>query len=370
MRPRVLFLVPWGVEQPSTRFRVSQYLPYFEDAGVEVVDVVEINGRLSPGELASTFISLLQSLRRSDIVFNHRVPLPAFVSRLLSAKCRVVFDLDDALFVKPFSWSPKKDFAARRRVIDYALGHADAVIAGNDYLADYAKGFSQRVVVIPTGVDTGEDEIDEARFRRWSFTRQVYRPPEGEANRGEVVIGWIGTPNNLCWLDQVGPALRVLQQRHRVQVKVVSGAPWTFPGLEVTNKPWSLAEEVADVQSFDIGLMPLDPDEPFLKGKCGFKIIEYMAVGKPAVASDVGVNASIIRPGYNGYLVSQPDEWLSHLERLVLDAPLRRKMGKEARATVVERYSVRALLPEYLALFRELCQEPGRPAETATLRAH
>jgi len=356
---RVLFLVPRGFTHPSVRFRVYQLLPYFERAGhVEIVDVITVNGKLPPLELASTLFSLVRQSRRSDVIFIHRVPLPIPLLRGLAIGHKMVFDFDDAIFVPSVNWPVGKDFGQRKRVINYALGQADVVIAGNDYLADYARHYSDNVVVISTVVDTGQQDLDASCFNRWKFSRQVFRPAankeEVSAVLNPVVVGWIGTPSNIQWPNIVGPSLKTLQEKHSVQVKIVSSREWHFPGLQVTNKAWRLEDEVADVQSFDIGLMPLDVNDPFLKGKCGFKIIEYMATGCPAVASAVGINSEIIKHGLTGFLVSDASEWVGYLERLVQDPALRSKMGQAARRRAVENYSVASVLPRYLSVFEGL----------------
>jgi len=140
--------------------------------------------------------------------------------------------------------------------------------------------------------------------------------------------------------------LRTLQREHHFELRVVSDEPWEKDGLMIANKPWSLETEVADVQGFDIGIMPLDADNPFVLGKCGFKLIEYMACGKPTVATAVGVNTSIVDHGVDGFLAQSQADWSNSLRLLLEDAELRSRIGQAARKKIEERYSIASVLPK------------------------
>ena len=356
---RVLFITAGGVTKASARFRVYQFLPYFECFGnVEVVDVIPVNTSLPLAQIARAFLSIACKASTSDIVFIQKARLPASFVRLLDSFCQVVYDFDDAVFLPPPTWPEGMDFDGRRRRLDFTLGRASAVIAGNQYLANYARAYSDNVWVVPTVVDTGQMDIDSGCFNRWQLPRQVFQPLDAEQSPPDplvpTVIGWIGGPEHVHLLDALGPVLRSLQKRTGIVIKVVSSRPWTFPGLHVINKEWRLEYEVADVQSFDVGLMPLDTGDPFLQGKCGFKIIEYIAVGALPVASSVGANVEIIEHGTNGFLVSHSSEWEGYLETLVHDRALRNKMSVAARHRAVENYSVSSVLSTYVALFETL----------------
>jgi glycosyltransferase involved in cell wall biosynthesis len=353
---RVLFATSTSPSRASARFRVYQFLPYFQQwEGLEIVDVVPVGSARSPLRLARTFLALAQRARQSDLLFIQRARLPIPYVRWMARQCRIIYDFDDAIFV-PRTTVPGDGLRRRLQRLEYVLARSSAVIAGNQYLADYSSQYADQVVVVPTVVDTGQDRVDAAAFRRWAFDRQVFAPPERQdlatSLPDPVVVGWIGGPWHIQWLDMVGPALVVLQQRYGIEVKVVSSREWHFPGLEVRNKKWSLADEVADVQSFDLGLMPLDPSLPRLQGKCGFKIIAYMAAGVAPVASAVGVNTEIIEQGVSGFLVSDSSEWQCYLELLVTDLVLRRRMVTAARQRIVSDYSIASVLPHYAGLFR------------------
>lgn len=358
---RVLFLATGGATQASTRFRVLQFLPYFEKMEeVEVLDVVVLNSQMSPLKMAKRLVYLLRMAIIADILFIQKARLPGFLTVGLGKLCKLVYDFDDAIFLPSPSWSKEKDFSKRRKRLEQMLQHIQVVIAGNAYLAEYARVHSDNVHVIPTVVDTGQMEIEIDASSRWS-TRQVFKPKTkfDGASSAPVVIGWIGGTAHTSQLDAIGEVLRKMQQEHGAQIKVVSGRDWQFPGLQVINKRWILQKEVTDVQSFDIGLMPLDAGEPFLEGKCGFKAIEYMAVGIPVVASPVGVNADIIHHGVNGFLAESSDDWKSHLELLIQDVGLREKLGRGGRNLVMQEFSVASVIPQYLNVFRYLSRGPS-----------
>ncbi len=149
--------------------------------------------------------------------------------------------------------------------------------------------------------------------------------------------------------------LRVLAENHGVVVRAVGAGREAerdrFRDLELIE--WSEANEVAEVQSFDIGIMPLQ-DQPFERGKCGYKLIQYMSCGLPVVASPVGVNAEIVREGFNGFLASNEDEWREALTMLITDGVLRDRMGRAGREIVVERYSLVSQAPRLVELFSSL----------------
>ena len=166
-----------------------------------------------------------------------------------------------------------------------------------------------RIVQLPSVVDT-----------------DVY-VPGGRARQGPPVVGWIGSPTTAPYLRLVEDVLAGLVREGRVQVTLVGVEPgrtrWAFACAE---RAWQAAREVADLQSFDIGIMPL-PDEPWARGKCGFKLIQYMACGLPVVATPVGVNTDIVENGVNGFWASNTGEWVAALEKLKGDAALRRRLG-------------------------------------------
>lgn len=339
----------------SARFRVYQFLPYFEDLRfVAITGTVVFNRKLGTAALIIAVIKMIYLGIICDVMLVQKVRFPRPILRLLTMLTYVVYDFDDSNFLPPPSWNSRNDFAPRRDRLEYCLRHSHQVIAGNEYLADYARQFSQRVIVIPTVVTTSAGL--PADHYRWGVPAQIYLPKQNEESDG-LTIGWIGQGEHIRQLDQVLNALRTLQNTHSVCVKVVSSHQWLPDGLSVVNKTWVLQEEVADVQSFDIGVMPLNAQDPFLKGKCAFKAIEYMAVGIPVVATSVGANKKAIIHGETGYLVEKPEDWELYLTRLIVEEDLRREMGRNGRRWIEAQYSLDATLPSYIEL---LTQMPNR----------
>lgn len=364
--PRLVCFVPHREDRsPSQRYRLEQFFPYFREKGWEVVYanlLTEADDRIfyAPGHIPGKLGILLGAIRRrmrqiaalrpDDIVIVHReafMTRGTFFEQAIRRKVRhLVFDFDDAIWHMDVSEGNRKlawlkDPSKTGRII--AL--ADKVIAGNDYLADHARQFNPQVEVIPTTINV-----------------ERYRPQHTARPDGAVVIGWTGSHTSLAHLRQFLPVLYRVQQQlaGRVVFRVISDRPVEAPGLAVENVRWSSATEVEDLAALDIGIMPL-PDDPWSRGKCGFKGLQYMGMGKAVVLSDVGVNSVIVQHGVNGLLARTEEDWVRHLRQLVEDADLRSRMGQAARQTVVDHWSVQAWRQRYLDLFHELQQQQPSP---------
>jgi len=309
---------------------------------------------MTPWAIAGALVRVFFLARKCDILFIQKLRLLPKVLKRLVPKVKIVYDFDDSIFHPPPKWPEHKSFERRKELGDIAITHADLVIAGNQYLADYARRFNKSVAVIPSVVETGQLDVKVINYERWGFVQQIFVPETRSREGVPLVVGWIGGAGSLRFLDRIGPILRDLQCIYPFEMRVISSEAWQFPGLSVTNKKWSLVEEVRDIQQFDIGLMPLESDNPFVQGKCGFKAIEYMACGLPVVASAVGANVLIIEHGVSGYLASGEDEWFNCLQVLLEDVALRRRIGKRARNRVEEVYSIAAVLPQLLSALHEL----------------
>jgi glycosyltransferase involved in cell wall biosynthesis len=352
-RVRVLALSPVPYEGAGCRYRIAQYIPHLATQGIDLTiapffdrDFFALVYR--PGHTARKALLFLRQaaarLRtvaqrgRYDLMLIYREALPVgppmIESMLAAAKVPLVYDFDDAVFLPNTSdanrWiaalkQPQKTGAIIRR--------CGQVIAGNEFLARYARQFNQSVHVIPTAID-----VD-------LFVPRAERPVDGP-----LVLGWIGTPTTAPYLSPLAPVLAALTRTHRFEFRVAgSTAPVTFDGIETTNVPWSLDREVELFNSCDIGLYPL-PDDDWARGKCGFKAIQFMSCGVPVVASPVGVNREIVQDGVNGFLASTPDEWRGKLAALMDDADLRRRLGAAGRRTIQERYSLQVNGPRVAAV--------------------
>jgi glycosyltransferase involved in cell wall biosynthesis len=208
------------------------------------------------------------------------------------------------------------------------IGRASACLCGNAYLQAYASRYCDNSIIVPTVVDT------DVYRPLWQVAPQA--PP-----RAVPVVGWIGSPSTWSYVEPMLPVLLPMLARHDVTLRVVGAGPRAhgIAGIEAID--WSEAREVADIQAMDIGIMPL-PDEPWARGKCGYKLIQYMACGLPVVASPVGVNREIVSDGRNGFLVTEAAAWVGALERLIGDPALRRAFGEDGAAVADARYSLRS----------------------------
>ena len=177
--------------------------------------------------------------------------------------------------------------------------------------------------------------------------------PKYKDHNRSLTIGWIGTPTTAKFLLGIADAFKEIVKVYGARIVAVGANPQPFQGLPVEVRPWQEKTEVAEIQDFDVGLMPL-PDEPYERGKCGYKLIQYMACGKPAVASPVGANTEIVRHGENGFLATTTDEWIDALSRLIEDPNLRFRMGQAGRSMVESEYSLQMQAPRLEGMLRSV----------------
>ena len=359
---RILFLVPYPTgEAPSQRFRYEQYLGLLADQGHSyrlAPFLSDATWRIlyKPGQTARKVLGIvagfgrrlghLLAATRYDFVFIHReaAPIGPPVLEWLIAKVlgkKIIYDFDDAIwlkdpageqtFISRLKWQPKVSRICR---------WAHRVSCGNAYLRDYARQFNpQGAVINPTTLDT--DHLhNQVRDQRLA---------PGE----RPVVGWTGTHTTLRHLDLVWPVLQRLEQEgYEFEFHVIANqppvAPAGFRSLRYT--PWRKETEIADLLRFHVGLMPL-VDDPWARGKCAFKALQYMALGMPALVSPVGMNTEVVQDGYNGFVCGPAPDWEAALRQLLADHALREQQGAAARRTIVERYSVRSNATNFMALF-------------------
>jgi glycosyltransferase involved in cell wall biosynthesis len=270
----------------------------------------------------------LSDARRYDgvVIYREAASLgPAIYERLLArASVPFLFDFDDALWI-PRVGSVNGVFSSLRFVGKTAtICHlSSAVVVGNEYLASYASRYSSSVFVAPTSIELSRYPVQ----------------PELPADAPFTVV-WSGSLFTLAHLELARAPLEALGRRRRVILRVIGNQPQTrpFAGIETVFTPWCESGEAETLGAAHVGIMPL-PDDPFARGKCGLKGLQYMAVGLPVVLSPVGVNVDIIQDGQNGFLASSEDEWVAALERLAGSPDLRRKLGSAGRRTVEDKYS-------------------------------
>jgi len=341
----------------SSRLRSLQYLPELERLGISVEhyplfderylsELYEGNRRLV-SHVVRRYISRASQLRRCralDLVWIEKEALPYipfFLEKALMPRIvPYIVDYDDAVFHNYDLSSRGLVRSLLGKKIDKVMAGAALVTCGNDYLAERArKAGANRVEHLPTVVDV-----------------QRYQPSVSQDDNKKPVIGWVGSPVTQRYLLDLKPVLARICRDHNARVVLVGAQPSfakELGNVPVEVKPWSEATEVREVARFDIGIMPL-PDGPWERGKCGYKLIQYMASGLPVVASPVGVNREIVAEGCNGYLASTSEKWECALKSLLSDRELAGRMGENARHKVLEEYSLNVTAPRLGRLIREL----------------
>jgi L-malate glycosyltransferase len=277
----------------------------------------------------------LQRAKRFDFVYVHLWALPFgppwFEEHLARRGVRLIYDIDDLIYLPHAS-------AANRFVRTFRRGDwivriaraASHVIVATEHLRQFAAGANANATTISSTIDT-----------------DTYRPRRHSDARDEVTIGWSGSHSTAPFLKVIAPALQELSRRFKLRLLVVGTESFAIEGVHVEARPWSLERETADLAEMDIGVYPL-PDEEWVFGKSGLKALQYMGVGVPVVASRIGAACDFIRDGDNGFLAGSHEEWVDRISRLILDPPLRARMGLAGRATVEAGFSVRRTAPAYL----------------------
>jgi glycosyltransferase involved in cell wall biosynthesis len=312
---------------PVARHRVRAVLPWLRDEGFGDVSFVAVSKGMGARRAA-----FREAAACGNVLLLRRLFQRFEFGALRTAAARLAFDFDDAIcFRDPFRGRPKSHVRNRRFL--RAVRGADLVTAGNAYLAGLARdsGTEAPVVTAPTPIDADR-----------------YRPGTQASSRFRV--GWIGSRSTRPYLRLVAAPLRdLVRRRNDAVVAVMADAPPAeLAGLPVEFTPWSEAGEVPFLQSLSAGLMPLT-DDPWSRGKCGFKMLQYMACGVPAVASAVGVNTEIATDGAAARLVADEAGWAEALAALAEDPAAARDLGARGRAAVESRWSSRVLGPRYAA---------------------
>jgi glycosyltransferase involved in cell wall biosynthesis len=312
------------------RFRVKEFIPFFEKNGVRV-SLLRVPNR--PLERLKIF----RALQPFDVVIIQRkllTPLDLFFVRRYAN--RIIFDFDDAIMYRS---SRHKYQVSHQRMGRFAhmMKSVDAVTAGNTYLAEQAARFidPDRIFIVPTVVDVTE-----------------YALKDYERDSDGFVVGWIGSSSTLHYLNSIAPAIQKAAQRIKnLKLKIVCDRFIDIDGVDVIKKPWRPQDVSHDLTSFDVGVMPIS-DDPWTRGKCGFKIVQYLAAGVPAIASPVGINRDLVVPGQTGFWAEGMDDWEERFVQLAGDKKLRIKMGRAGRRLVEERYSLQETAPRYFEILK------------------
>jgi glycosyltransferase involved in cell wall biosynthesis len=299
-------------------------------------------------------LKLFKGISGFDLVFLQRRLLQPWVFALLRRKAeRLVFDFDDALMYRDSNRRSPFSLARAARFMTAAAG-SDGVLAGNAYLAEKARRFNKSVEELPT-------VIDVSKFKK-----------DPELGMGKpLTLGWMGSPSTFFYLLNLRGALEKVAAEHPGLRLLLVGAgpadPSAFKGFEVVQKEWKECEEVEDLREMDIGLAPLT-DDPWSRGKCGLKILQYFAAGRPVVASPVGVQKEIILHGENGFLAPAEKDWVDELSRLIQDETLRLSMGEAGRKRVAQDYSLERTAPRFGELLLRVLSGKQSPADSGEIK--
>lgn len=340
---RRLLACTHGTRDPASRFRVMQFTPHFEQAGWQVVlrpnrparpwrpianpMLHELRDRLAWKCCRWSRSRDVRDAAACDVVLVNRDLLGIgfhFERLLLERNPRVIFDFDDAIFL-----------GEKAQHVEWMCRHAAWTTVGNEYLARFARQFSDRVTILPTVVDVSR-----------------YVPAPAPAKHGQLRLGWCGSDLSIReTLFPHLPMLARLQRRHGFSFTIVSAPRPVLPDCDLRWEfvQWSAAVETRLHQYTDAGVMPLVDDE-FQRGKCGLKLLQYMAAALPSIASPVGANSAIVRHGETGYLAASEDEWSRAVEDLIAAPERREQMGRAARLRCEREFSLQRWFPVLLEL--------------------
>lgn len=353
---KIAILTKYGDLAASTRQRFYQYQPYLEETGFEIIKVPFLNNNYlydffnkdqrNVGWVLQSYIKrFLWIVSRPDVdlIWLHcdLFPyMPGFFERLLSfTKKPIICDLDDAIFHNynlNSKWYVRKILS--RKLYD-TISLADITFCGNQYILKYAKKISSRIKIVPTVVDTN-----------------ILTPNDiNKSNDNLIKIGWIGSPTtSRQYLFPKIPILENLVTKEGGQINVMgANKKEIYKYQSVKFFEWSEKCELSFLQSLDIGIMPLT-STPWARGKCGYKLIQYMSCGLPVIASPVGVNKEIVKHGINGFLAETDEDWQKYIKILINDSQLRKRMGEEGRKKVEDQYSLKVWAPRVSQLIHSV----------------
>lgn len=352
---RILALTRYGHLGSSSRLRMLQYLPDLKCAGFDVevqplFDDEKLESRYRHGRYGlSTIIgcyvhrlSALLNYRKFDLIWIEKESLPwwpLWFERLLLSGTPYVLDFDDAVFhhYDQHRLAIVRQLFGKR--IDKLMAQASLVICGNDYLAQRAReAGAVWVEILPTVID-----LERYTLRDSPRAREQAAAPR---------IVWIGSPSTVKYLNRLREPLQALAKKMPFQLRVIGG-DFQLEGVQTECLPWTEDTEVRDIMECDVGIMPLENTQWEL-GKCGYKLIQYMACALPVVASPVGVNTTIVEQGANGFLATTQSEWLHRLEQLLSDMNMRQRMGDAGRRRVEEHYCLQVAAPKLVQCLQVL----------------
>lgn len=340
---------------PGQRLKFEQYFDSWRNNGFDVEvssfmsehmqQIVYKKGYLT-SKIAGTIKGYLRRLndlfkiRKYDIVYlflwstPFGPPISEWIIRKLARK--MIYDIDDLIYQADSSPNNRliKKLKSSSKV-DFLMKNADHVLVSTDKLLKYTQKFNDNVSLIPATIDVNKYNIPKSK------------------KTNTIVIGWSGSHTTSKYLHLLDGVLKYISNKHEIKIMVMGDKNFAIEGVDIELINWSADTEVQSLQQFDIGLHPI-PDEEWVYGKSGGKLVQYMAAGIPTVASAIGPNFKAIKEGYNGFLVNTDEEWIEKLEILIKDHELRKLLGANAKKLAVDQYSIEANLYKYLSVFKTL----------------
>ena len=347
---RILFVTLFSEVGGTSRIYVYQFVPFLEKQGIQSAIRTIYTDRFFKVHMGLIRMSrLLKKLnfffysgigilkmivyaieaRRYDVVYIQKFTCPKSIFwffRLMNS--RVIYGFEDAIYeINPFLKNNAfEDWLLnyQRRLFYNLVRHAAWVMAANTYLATEARKYNANVSVIAEPINT-----------------TLFTPGPTHQKSSILMIGWMGSPSTTYLLEGLAPVfLKLSEKNSAIRFKAVGvSLDYSMAGISFVKKTWTLEDQLSDLRSFDVGIMPLD-DTPFNRGRLGHKMVQYMSVGIPIVASDIGLNRVAVKDGVNGFLVGTSEEWVEKLLLLASDVELRKKMGMAGRRIVEEEYSL------------------------------
>jgi glycosyltransferase involved in cell wall biosynthesis len=320
-------------DRASFRQRVSVYRDILADRGVQTEIAV-----LPKGFFARR--RLFRQARHFDGVFIHKKKLNLFDAfELRRHSRRIIYSFDDAVMLDPRR--PESNSRAHYVPFRRTVRLADMVIVGSNYLAEQARPFNANIHVLPIGLDTADYGVAGA-------------PPKD----GSIRLVWVGSRSTLSYLRLIDPVLERLAARFpRLKLRVVGDEFPPAGRMPVETIPWSPQARRLGLATADIGLAPL-PDDPFTRGKCSFKVLEYSASGLPVVASPVGTNAEYVLDARTGFLAGKERDWIERLTRLVEDHDLRTRMEQAGRERAAQ-FDIAVIGARFASLLSSVTSDKG-----------
>ncbi|MCU0600890.1 MAG: glycosyltransferase [Desulfobacterales bacterium] len=304
-----LLIISNNLSRASFRLRVGDHLDFLDKEGIRC------NVRQLPRKNLERW-KLFKTSGQYDAVLIQRKCLNFWDAAVLSRFCpKMIFDYDDAIMHS--ATKPESRLTNHFRLFKRTARMMDVMIAGNEYLAGYARRYCKQVHILPTGLDT-----------------MAYQVQGVQKSRNEIRLVWIGSQATLKYLAELSPVLEQIGKTHKkVVLRIIADKFFDLENMSVQKHLWSLDNQISDLVACDIGLSPL-PDNRFTRGKCGFKILQYFAAGLPVIASPVGVNEKFIKESNAGLLAMTHSEWQDAIEKMVNGIAVYRQLGQNGEKYV------------------------------------